>query len=548
MTLGLDFDTVTQDYDVQRLTRAVHRVGKSDAAEPHAEYQDRPLDWIVDKLGVARESLEWATTGSYKGHRWDGTPEPLKAILEGLVDWHDVGVESGTGTGKSFLAACVVLWFLAVYENARVYTYAPKEDQLRLFMWSEIGKLWPGFQRHFPGAKLSDLRIRMDGETDKWSAHGYAVKIRAGEESATGAQGAHAEHMLLITEETPGIDPSVMAAIANTKGADHNLQLALGNPDSQHDELHRFCLKPGVVHVRISALDHPNVVTGRQVVPGATGRRSIEKRREEYGEDNRLYLSRVRGISPEEAADALIKGVWCHEAIERYSMAPFRIGGMALGVDVAASEAGDMAAIARWQGACLLEVESRVCPDPVALGVDVGAEMEASQVDPYRVGVDAVGVGAGTVGRLTEMGYTVRALKGGSVSAVDEVAQKRSGKGVKRQEKFANLRAQMWWQMRLDLQAGIIALPDDSELIEDLTTPTWFTRNSTIYVEPKEDIKDRLGRSPDKGDAAVYGNWVRKRVDLPEDENVLPLTNYDRKYERVVELLTESRQRKRRAF
>lgn len=544
MNLGLDYDTVTQDFDVARLVQAVNRVGAG-GIKPHSEYVDRPLDWIVDKLGITRESLVWACQPEYEGHKWDGTEEPLQAILDALVDWSDVGVESGTGTGKSFLAACVVLWFLAVYENARVYTYAPKEDQLRLFMWSEIGKLWPRFQEEFPTAKLSDLRIRMDGKTDKWSAHGYAVKIRAGEESATGAQGAHAEHMLLITEETPGIDPSVMNAIANTKGADHNLQLALGNPDSQHDELHRFCLKPGVVHVRISALDHPNVVTGKSVVPGATGSRSVANRLEEYGEENRLYLSRVRGISPEEAADALIKGIWCREAAEKYGLEQFRFGQKALGVDVAGSEAGDNAAIARWQGACLLEVVSRPCPDPVALGVDVGAEIRAGVIDPFRVGVDAVGVGAGTVGRLTEMGYQVRALQGGPVTSTDEEARARAGKGVKRHETFKNLRAQMWWQLRLDLQAGIIALPDDAELFEDLTTPLWFTKGGKIIVEPKEEIRKRLGRSPDKGDAAVYGNWVRKRLEQPDDSGIIPITNYDSRYEQVVEMLSTGNKRKR---
>jgi len=210
-----ELEDVLAEYDYLRLTGAVYRVGGGGLVA-HVEYRTRPLDWIVDVLGVDRRTLVWSEAGDYESHRWDGTREPLVAILDAIAAGQDVGVESATGTGKSFLAACLTLWFLACWLDARVYSYAPKEDQLRLYLWAEIARLFPRFEEHFPLAKLSDLRIRMDGATDRWAAHGYAVRIRAGEESATGAQGAHAEHMLLITEETPGIDPSVMHAADGT--------------------------------------------------------------------------------------------------------------------------------------------------------------------------------------------------------------------------------------------------------------------------------------------------------------------------------------------
>jgi hypothetical protein len=68
----------------------------------------------------------------------------------------------------------------------------------------------------------------------------------------------------------------------------------------------------------------------------------------------------------------------------------------------------------------------------------------------------------------------------------------------------------MWWQLRLDLQNSEIALPDDEELFADILTPQWTTKNGKIIIEPKEEIRKRLGRSPNKGDACVYWNWVRK--------------------------------------
>ncbi|MBM4182904.1 MAG: hypothetical protein FJ207_01615 [Gemmatimonadetes bacterium] len=512
----------------------------------HAEYQTWPVDWIVDQLGVARDTLQWSLNPAYERHDWDGTPDPLVAILEGLAQGKDVGVESATGTGKTFLAACVTVWFLACFENSIVVTAAPKQDQLKLHLWKELGRLWPRFRRHFPAASLLDGKLRMLADIEfreSWTATAFVCGVGADEESATKAQGFHAEHMLIITEETPGIDDAIMTAFENTRTDAHNLHLALGNPDNRFDALHRFCTKPSVRHVRISALDHPNVVTGGTIVPGAVSLRRVEERKRQYGEDSRMYRSRVRGVSPAEAHDALIRIEWCREASGRYSFPQFRQGAAALGVDVANSEDGDRAAIASGIGACLLEVRAFACPDSVQLGVDVGGLMKAEGIDPRRVGVDSIGVGAGTVGRLKEMGYRVRALNSGTRAPArpDDEARARTGGGVPSYELFANLRAAMWWKLREDLRRGHVALPNDADLFEDITTPAWFTRNGKIFVEPKEDIRERIGRSPDKGDATVLWNWVRARPQherVERDEQRLS-RNFDQGYEHMRKSVTE---------
>ena len=87
--------------------------------------------------------------------------EPLVQMADALARGSDVGVESATGAGKSFTLACLTYYWVACWPDARVFSYAPKEDQLRLFMWAEMRKLWPAFKRHFPQAELTDLRLRM---------------------------------------------------------------------------------------------------------------------------------------------------------------------------------------------------------------------------------------------------------------------------------------------------------------------------------------------------------------------------------------------------
>lgn len=482
-------------------------------ADPNlARYRRDPIAWMVERMGVPRHTLAWSANRGYRKHPWDGTPDPLVAIARALAVGKDVGVEAATGTQKTYTGALLVLWFLACFVDGIVVTAAPKEKQLTLHIWKEIGRLWPRFQRLFPEAELAQLRIRMRPGSDVWGAVGFAAGVGADEVSATKAAGFHAEHMLIITEETPGVHAAIMTAFENTCTAPHNLRLALGNPDHQLDALHLFCQSPNVVPIRISALDHPNVVTGNaSIVPGAASRASNDRRLRKYGEENPLYQSRVRGVSPTEATNALIKLAWCYRARDKSlaeRAALRRAGPAALGVDVANSEAGDEAALAEGRGGVLDTIEAFRCPDANAMGRNRVATKIGPELSAGRVGVDTVGVGAGTYNELVRLKHQVASLNGGA-SPIFIPGQ---------EEEFVNLRSQMYWQMRMDLQFDVMALPEDEELYADLTTPKWGTRNGKIFVESKEDLQKRLpgGRSPNKGDAAVYWNWVRNYGGIAE--------------------------------
>lgn len=78
---------------------------------------------------------------------------------------------------------------------------------------------------------------------------------------------------------------------------------------------------------------------------------------------------------------------------------------------------------------------------------------------------------------------------------------------------FMNLRAAIMWNLRLALdpeggpEETRIALPPDRELMTDLTAPRYFPRASGIQVESKDDIKKRIGRSTDRGDAVALSVW-----------------------------------------
>jgi hypothetical protein len=111
--------------------------------------------------------------------------------------------------------------------------------------------------------------------------------------------------------------------------------------------------------------------------------------------------------------------------------------------------------------------------------------------------IDVVGVGSSAYDHARELGINVWPING---------AAKPYGRDKAGLLQFVNLRAYGFWLLReaLDPNKGDgLQLPPDQELLADLTAAHWQPRPGGIIVEPKDDISDRLGRSPDAGDAVI---------------------------------------------
>ena len=121
--------------------------------------------------------------------------------------------------------------------------------------------------------------------------------------------------------------------------------------------------------------------------------------------------------------------------------------------------------------------------------------------------VDVIGIGAAVYDLCRQAGLNVQPVN------FAKGVKKRDRTGVLR---FANMRAWSYWSLREALDPDLgddVCLPPDPELLADLTAPRWSHGVSGVLVEPKEDIIERIGRSPDLGDACVLcalpprGEW-----------------------------------------
>lgn len=135
------------------------------------------------------------------------------------------------------------------------------------------------------------------------------------------------------------------------------------------------------------------------------------------------------------------------------------------------------------------------CPD----GPTVAGYVIKERRSKAPVHIDIIGWGSSPYDFLVENNIQVIGINGARAS----YATSREGL------KFANLRAELWWRMREALDPNTeypIALPPDSKLKADLCAPLWKMTKGGIQVEAKDDLKKRIGRSPDRGDAVVMAN------------------------------------------
>lgn len=130
--------------------------------------------------------------------------------------------------------------------------------------------------------------------------------------------------------------------------------------------------------------------------------------------------------------------------------------------------------------------------------------IERFKIKHHNVGIDSVGVGAGVVDILMSEGIIVSDLNGGR-SPIDLVQTMYF--------EFRNLRAQMAWKLRTDMigdNIGNIAIDNNVSLMTDIGA-VWYkiAGSRKIQIEDKDEIRKRIGRSPDDFDALMYANWVR---------------------------------------
>jgi phage terminase large subunit len=422
----------------------------------------------------------------------EASPEPWQIeALEKVANFDRLSIRAGHGVGKTTLLAWIVLWFMTTRIPFKIPVIANSQDQLRDVVWPELRKWW----NRLPEPLRNEIEIGAERIFLKGAPECFTVARTASKDNPEALQGFHEENLLFLVEEASGIPDIVFEVGQGSLSTAGAKMVMFANPtrtngfffDTHHGLRDRWKT------MRVNSED----------VPRARGH--IDDIIAKYGKDSNAYRVRVLGEFPDTEDDAVISLPLCEEAVSRkVRTTEFR---PVWGVDVARF-GDDTSALAKRQGNTLLEPvrEWRDKDTMQTVGIIVDEWKATHDLDkPSEILVDVIGLGAGVVDRLSELGLPARGIN---------VAESASTN-----DRYMRKRDELWFAGREWFEARDCCLPEDDALIAELTAPKYKIESSgRIKVESKDEMKKRGLRSPNRADAFLL--TLAGGLDRKPDEQV----------------------------
>jgi hypothetical protein len=394
-------------------------------------------------------------------------------------------VKSGHACGKDWLAARLALWFHVTHYPSIVVTTGPTDRQVRQIVWGEIRQAYKRAELRAQegiGVRIGGTLLPEAPHLKSSNPHHYMLGFTAGEDAAV--QGFHAPNVLVIVTEAQGINPKLWLGLESLLTAANSKLLLVGNAIYEPESEFFASFESKSALYRCITLDSEKSTY--------CSPEYVEDTKTVFGVDSPVYLARVKGVFPTDIADTLIPLGWIERAHDKFDQmratwTPGHAAETVVGVDVArfgtdhtvfVSGVGDLFEVFHdTQGVDLMTTCGYI------------AKHINSGVPAQSVRIDDTGMGGGVTDRLHELGHKVRPINFGS-KPTDDV-------------KYLNARAEMFWCLRERFRTGSIAIPrSDRTMTRDLAIiKSKMTSKGQIALESKQEIKTRLGYSPDRADA-----------------------------------------------
>jgi hypothetical protein len=511
---------------------------KGPRPSPFDRYRFDPLGYIVEQL----DWTPWRGTEAQPGQAdvLDAYTLALRQQFErrsfehgeiaeaDLVWWHPgqviqnrIRVEAGHTVGKTMSAAGIVSHFFDCFLPGVGYCFAPSDDQINDLLFKEIRKQRRG--KPLPGRVLEIPEIKHMGD--------HFVKGRA-TSNARGkgterVQGQHEQHLIFILDEAEGIEDYVWDALESMTSGGIVIVVMLANPRTRISRFHKAAADPRVRSFRISCLWHPNVLEGREVVPGAVRRDYVDGMIDlhcqvvpAHNDDEHTFevpwrpglifapdtemLFRVLGIAPKNLADNTLIPVGRYEAAKLRVPETQHPEAVRIGVDCARFGKDSGTIWVRHDGAVSREATLPQQRTGEYIRAVKAAALRAAErgATSLHVRVDGGGgFGGGVIDGLLDDLELSRAF-------VEIVVIEVHFNGTpSNRTAYADLATELYAESAEAVKGLAIVDPPD-ELEADLCERTYRWANWKGYevkeLESKDAFKKRHnGRSPDDGDGFV---------------------------------------------
>jgi hypothetical protein len=426
--------------------------------------------WREDPISFVREVF-------------DVEPDPWQAdILSAFPVNQRLAMKACKGPGKT----CVLSWlcwnFLLTRPYPKIAATSISFENLADGLWAEMAK-WmyksPLLKNQFQWTKT---RIFCKDYSETWfmSARAWS-KSATKDQQANTLAGLHADYIMFILDESGGIPDAVMAAAeaALSTGIECKLVQA-GNPTHLEGPLYRAVTNERHLWFVAEITGDPDDPKRAPRISKKWAREQIEK----YGKDNPWVLVNVFGQFPPSSMNTLLGPEEVTRAMRlKLKQADFMYAQKRLGIDVARF-GDDRTILFPRQGLQAFKpvVMRNARSNEIAARIISAKFKWKSEMEFID---DTGGYGSGVVDSLiqaNEPGHPIN----------------HAGKALN--PKYYNKRAENWFLMAEWVKRGG-CLPNIPEMIGELITPQYTFKNGKFLLEPKDQIKDRLGRSPDYADA-----------------------------------------------
>lgn len=408
-----------------------------------------------------------------------------------------ISLQACVGPGKTTVLSWCGWKFLGCYaskgEHPKGLAVAVTKDNLDSNLWPEFSK-WQARSTYLKEAfTWTHERIFANDFPEDWflAARSWPKSASADEQGKTLA-GLHGKYVLVLVDESGAIPVTVLRVADQvlSTGPIFGKILQAGNPISLEGMLYAAAtmLRHQWRVIRITGdPDDPDAwVHSPRVGPDAIAwaRQQIAT----YGRENPWVMSSILGLFPPASINALLgvedveAAMTRHLPITAYEWAQKR-----LGVDVARFGDDRTVLFPRQGLAAFRPVVLRHKRDS-AVSVDIANRAMAAhtQWGSELEFFDATGGwAAGAVDVMRANGFGPIDVQF-AAPAIDP--------------RYFNRRAEIWFSMAKWVQEGG-ALPPLPELTGELTTPTYTFHKGKLLLEDKDQVKKRLGRSPDLADA-----------------------------------------------
>lgn len=430
-------------------------------------YIDHPVEFAIDILKV-QPTLE------------------QQAVMNDVAKFPMVSVKSGHGVGKSALESWIIWWYISTRPYPKILCTAPTKHQLHDILWAEVSKWKRNSKSLDEDFEWTSEKIYLKGSQEEW----FAIARTSNKPDAL--QGTHAEHVLIIIDESSGVPDIVFEPVLGSMSTIDAKLLMCGNPT----QLAGFFYES---HTTKRELYKTHTIDGSKCE--RVDKNYVKTIIEMFGKDSDVYRVRVAGEFPKANPDSFI-GL---DMIRTEKKVIDVVESIDLGVDVARYGDDESVVATTYNKSQVERLNVFKHNDTMKLtGQIVNIIKMLNLKYPsiiIRVKIDCDGLGVGVYDRLKEVivekNLKAKAIechfggKGGKVS-YDEPIEYYNSTGI------------MWGTLRSKLKNNEITIPNNEELIKQITNRKYFINSDgTIKLERKEDMKKRNVHSPDRADAVV---------------------------------------------